>query len=563
MALLKPVPLLTPLITPLLVLFFFLVLLSSGICAQPVPATKPAAPATTQSTESRPSDESLYELLTTIKETENERTALSEQLKDTSNPADKQQTQKQLQSLDQRLIDLKNSFEEMVTGGRGLATLAEKPEEKAPFNWKKELEEIVRPLMDDLKQLTERPRKMEQLKSEQMLQEDHLQLADTAIAELEKTLAQSKHATVRHALKDLLNQWQEQRKNAESRLQRIDTELQRLTAPSEELGEELITKLQKFASGRGLNLVLALCGFVLIYLVLIGLGRLIRRLPSRKHEPGTRRLARAIALLLRTLTVTLALFTAMLILYVRGDWLLFGLMVLLMITLIWGLQKSLPRYIREIRLLLNMGGVREGERILYNGLPWRIASLNLFSTLYNPLLDGGLLRLPIDRLVDLQSRPYSPEEPWFPSQVGDIVILEGDIYGKVLLQTPEIVQMQIMGATTTFSVADYLGKKPRNLSRDGFAIPINFKLNYLHHETILTDIMPTLRAYLEEQLAQQPFHPHLTGLLVEFNEAANSSLNLLIVSMFTGAGAEDYWSIHRFLHRTILSACNHYNWAIA
>ncbi|SFJ05565.1 hypothetical protein [Nitrosomonas sp. Nm34] len=123
--------------------------------------------------------------------------------------------------------------------------------------------------------------------------------------------------------------------------------------------------------------------------------------------------------------------------------------------------------------------------------------------------------------------------------------------------------MQIMGATTTFSVADYLGKKPRNLSRDEFAIPINFKLNYQHHETILTDIVPTLRAYLEEQLAQQPFHPHLTGLLVEFNKAANSSLNLLIVGMFTGAGAEDYWSIHRFLHRTILSACNHYNWAIA
>ena len=326
--------------------FFFFVLLSSGICAQPVPATKPAALATTQSTESPPSDESLYELLATIKETENERTALSEQLKNTSNPADEQQIKEQLESLDQRLFDLKNSFEETVTGGRG----------------------------------TERPRKMEQLKSEQILQEDHLQLADTAIAELEKTLAQSKHSSVRHALKELPNQWQEQRKNAESRLQRINAQLQRLTAPSVGLGEELVTKLQKFASGRGLNLVLALGGFMLIYLVLIGLGRLISRLPSRKHEPGTRRLARAIALLLRTLTVTLALFTAMLILYVRGDWLLFGLMVLLMITLTWGLQKSLPRYIREIRLLLNMGGVREGERILYNGLPWRIASLNIFSS---------------------------------------------------------------------------------------------------------------------------------------------------------------------------------------
>lgn len=541
--------------------FFFLVFLSPGICAQPVPAIKPVTMATAQSTESFSSEESLYELLVTIKETEKERAALSEQLKRTSDPAGVQQIQEQLESLNQRLLDLKNSFEETVTGGLSLATLARKPEE-APFDWQKEIEKIVRPLLDELKQLTERPRKMEQLKSEQIVQEDRLQLADTAIVKLEKTLSQTTISSVKRALKELLNQWQEERENAESRLQRINTQLQRLSAPGDELGEELIARLQKFASGRGLNLVLSLGGFVLIYVALMGLGQIISRLPGRRHEPGTRRLGRAIALLFRALTVILALLTAMLILYVRGDWLLLGLMVLLMIGLTWGLQKSLPRYIREIRLLLNMGGVREGERILYNGIPWRIASLNLFSTLYNPLLHGGLLRLPIDRLVDLQSRPYSPEEPWFPSQEGDIVILEGDIYGKVLLQTPEVVQLQIIGATTTFNVANYLGKNPRNLSRDGFAIPIIFRLDYQHHEAILTDIVPTLRAYLEEQLAHQPFHPHLTGLLVEFNDATSSSLNLLIVGVFTGAGAEDYWSIHRFLHRTILSACNHYNWVI-
>ena len=145
-----------------------------------------------------------------------------------------------------------------------------------------------------------------------------------------------------------------------------------------------------------------------------------------------------------------------------------------------------------------------------------------------------------------------------PEQEGDIVILEGDIYGKVLIQTPEIVQVQIVGATTTFHVADYLGKNPRNLSQDGFAIPIVFGLDYQHQNTLLSDIVPTLRAYLEEQLAQQPFQPHLKALLVEFNEAASSSLNLLIVAVFTGAAAEDYWSIRRFLQRTTVSACNLY-----
>jgi hypothetical protein len=49
---------------------------------------------------------------------------------------------------------------------------------------------------------------------------------------------------------------------------------------------------------------------------------------------------------------------------------------------------------------------------------------------------------------------------------------------------------------------------------------------------------------------------------VEFNEAASSSLNLLLVAGFTGAGAEYYWSIRRFLQRASVSACNQYGWTI-
>ncbi|MCW5599803.1 MAG: hypothetical protein KIT59_11950 [Nitrosomonas sp.] len=541
---------------------FLFVLLLPAVYAQTVPETKPLAPVTAQPDESPSSEELMQALLTAIKEIEKERVALNQQLKRTPDPAAAQQIREQLEPLDQRLRDLQNSFEEMVTGGHSLSSLIDKTED-TPFNWQQELEQIVRPLLDELKQLTERPRLMERLKSEQAVQEHRLQLANEAITELEKTLEQTKAPLVRQSTQTLLEQWQDQKENAEGRLQRINTQLARLSASSDDIGEELTTKLQTFASGRGLNLLLAVAGFALVYLTLTGLGRLISRFPNRKREPGTRRMARAVALLLRGFTVILALFATMLILYVRGDWLLLGLLILLTIGLALGLQKSLPRYVKEIRILLNMGSVREGERIVYNGIPWRIASLNIFSTLYNPLLHGGgVLRLPIDQLVDLQSRPYSPDEPWFPSKEGDIVILEGDIYGKVLIQTPEIVQVQIVGATTTFRVADYLGKNPRNLSQDGFAIPIVFGLDYQHQSTLLSDIVPTLRAYLEEQLAQQPFQPHLKALLVEFNEAASSSLNLLIVAVFTGAAAEDYWSIRRFLQRTTVSACNHYGWVI-
>lgn len=529
-----------------------------GLYAQPATdssvAAETAAPASPE--------EVLQTLLEAINKIEAERAQLKRQVKRTSDPAVIQQSEAQLEALDRDLQDLKNLFEETATGGLSLSTLVHKPKD-APFNWQRELEEIARPILDELKQLTERPRLMERLKSERAVYEDRLQIARSAIAELEDAIAQTEVASVKKALNVLLEQWQDQRESAERRLQRIHAQLQRLSAPSGEPGKELATKLQEFASGRGLNIVLAISGFMLVYLLLAGLERLLGRLNSRRHEPGTRRMARVAILLFRTLAIILSMFTAILVLYVRDDWLLLGLLILLTIGLVWGLQKSLPRYIKEIRILLNMGSVREGERIVYQGIPWKIVSLNFYTLLHNPLLHGGgLLRLPIDRLIDMQSRPYALDEPWFPSQEGDIVILDGDVFGKVLLQTPEMVQMQIMGANTTLSVESYLAKNPRNLSRDGFAVPITFGVDYRHQDVVLSEIVPTLRAYLQEQLAQQPFHTHLKTLLVEFNEAASSSLNLLVVAIFTGAGAEDYWSIRRFLQRTAVSACNQYGWII-
>ena len=544
-----------------LALIFFCVLLAPGLYAQPNAASLEKDPEATQPVELPSQEEQLQILLDTIKEIEVERAALNRQLKRTADTGAAQQIKEQLEPLEQRLQDLKISFEELATGGLNTVALSQKPEE-APFDWQQELEDVIRPLLEELKQLTERPRIMERLKSERTLYENRLQVAEAGIAELEKTQAQIKAPLVDKALKDLLGQWQDQRKVAESRLQRVNAQLERLTAPSEKRGKGLVATLQEVASGRGLNLALALGGFVLTYLVLAGLGRLVSELVNRGREPGVRRMARVIALCFRVLTLILALFVATLILYARGDWLLLGLLILLVVGALWGLRQSLPRYIQEIRILLNMGSVREGERVIYDGAPWKITSLNMYSTLHNPLLRGGVLRLPLDKMVDLQSRPYAPEEPWFPSQENDMVILDGDIYGKVLLQTPEIVQLKVVGSTKTFAIADYLGAHPRNLSLEGFAVPIVFGLDYQHQGEILTGIIPTLQAYLEAQLQEQPFQPYLTDLRVEFNEAASSSLNLFIIAIFTGAGAEHYWLIRRFLQRATVSACNQYGWTI-
>jgi predicted nucleic acid-binding Zn-ribbon protein len=506
-------------------------LLTQSLYAQPATAL-PETPAENEQPQPPADpptlDAQLRTLLETIQTVEAERTAINRQLRRTTNADEAQKLQEHAEQLARRLENLRISFEELAT--KGLSTDDLKPKPATEFDWQQELEEVIRPLLDELKQLTERPRTIERLRGEQTRAENQIQIAETAMGRLETTLQQIETSAVTQALEKVLEEWRDHYEEAESRLQRINSQIEWLTTPSEETTKErLVATFQKFTSGRGLNLALAVGGFILTYLALAGLGRLVGWL-NRKRQPTARRLARVSALFFRGLTLVLALSVASMVLYARGDWFLLGLLILVLIGVLLGLRQSLPRHVQEIRTLLDMGSVREGERIIYNGIPWRIATLNIYSTLRNPLLRGGVLRLPLERLVDLQSRPHAPDEPWFPSRENDIVILDGDIWGKVLLQTPEIVQVRVIGSIKTFAAAEYLHKNPRNLSQDGFAIPVVFGLDYRHQAEILTDIVPRLRVYLEEHLRQQPFHPHLTTLLVEFNEAAGSALDLLIVA---------------------------------
>ncbi len=542
-----------------LIFLIFCTVLTSNLYAQPATTPVESDPGILSVVEPPSPEEQLRTLLDTIKKVETERIALNRQLKRTADATEAKQLNNQIEQTTSRLKELQASFEELATGS--LRSELQRQTDAA-FNWQQELEDVLRPLLNELKRLTERPRIIERLRSERSLYQNRIQSTDAAIAHIEETLTAIKDPVVIKALKATLEQRQNDKEDLSGRLQRTNIQFERLTVRDQESDQRLAVTLQEFASGRGLSLALAIGGFALTYLVLIGLSWLVGRVAHRGYEPGTRRMTRVIALCFRLLTLVLALFVAALVLYVRGDWLLLGLLILLVIGLLWGLRQSLPGYMREIRVLLNMGSVREGERVLYYGIPWKIASLNLYSTLYNPLLRGGTLRVPLDKMVDLQSRPYTSDEPWFPSQENDIVMLDGDIYAKVLLQTPEFVQLQIIGATTTFTIADYLGSHPRNLSQEGFAVPIVFGLDYGHQQKILADIVPNLRIYLADQLKEQPFHPYMTNLLVEFNEAASSSLNLLIVAVFSGAGAEYYWSIRRFLQYAMVNACNQYGWTI-
>jgi hypothetical protein len=152
-----------------------------------------------------------------------------------------------------------------------------------------------------------------------------------------------------------------------------------------------------------------------------------------------------------------------------------------------GVWRFLPGYVREARLLLNAGAAREGERVIYNGLPYRIASLNLYSELRNPELEGTV-RLPLATLSQLISRPAG-EEDWFPCSVGDYLLLPDGSFAQVLQQSVERVQLKVVGSILQYSSAEFLQLNARNLTREGFGIIANFGIDY-RHQSIALDQVP-------------------------------------------------------------------------
>jgi hypothetical protein len=112
--------------------------------------------------------------------------------------------------------------------------------------------------------------------------------------------------------------------------------------------------------------------------------------------------------------------------------------VLLLLGVALTLRHTLPRYVKQIQLFLNVGSVGEGERLSLDGLPWQVQVINFFSTLVNP--DAKLTqRVPIEDLVDCMSRPASPDEPWVPCRKDDWVILGNGVRGKVVGIFPQLV----------------------------------------------------------------------------------------------------------------------------
>lgn len=439
--------------------------------------------------------------------------------------------------------------------------------------WMDEIQEITRPILNSLAEFTERPRKIDNLKAQILRLQDKVKIYEKAqkhILELEALNLEVSQA-IKKGTKTLINPIEIQNKfkrdlaelkdnyNPEIillELEEAERALQGYNANDQDLIAVITDSLTKFMAVRGRNLTIAiglLCGLWwflnYLYKVVETKTRLLNKI-SR----STRKFIKAIY----SLVIFLIAFTSSLAsLYLLDDWLLLSLLFLILAALIWTSRQFVPKFLKELNLILNMGTVREGERIFYEGIPWLIKEIGFYGILHNPRLQGGVIRIPVGKLIGLSSRQFVKEEDWFPTKPGDWIILGEETFCQVLSQTPEQVVVKFKDSKQTYLTPDFLQLKPINLS-SGFLVVVKFGLDYGIQNRICDELPELFQSRLEqifaENLNSQP--PYFNLIKTKFSNAGASSLDLIVIAGVHGSHAENYFSIKRDITKALVMICN-------
>ena len=475
------------------------------------------------------------------------------------NENDTQAMQETLAELHERLRATENTFQSIATG-IDLDTFSQKS--KTEFNWQVEVHEIVGPIIDELKNLTARPREIERLRNEISAYTRQLNTINSVLDNLLLLKYYTTRQEIESLLTDVENSWIEREKEVASHVEVAEHQLAEKRNAAKSFGDSAQQFARNFFSTRGRNVVLAVLTFGgVLFLLHYGYRYLVKISPFHDGLKRTfsGRLLDVVYGISTVLGATLALIV---VLYVTADWVLLGLVLFLLFGIVWAARQGLPLVWEQVKLLLNLGTVRENERVLYNGLPWKVLSLKLHTRFHNPALKGGMIRLPLRDLVGLQSRPFHKHEPWFPSQEGDWVLLDDGTFGTVTLQTPEIVQLQLLGGSQkTYPTPAFMDQNPTDLSHN-FRVDVTFGVDYTHQDVSTQEIPEKLKARIQADLERTGYWTHVNTLAVEFQEAAASSLDMAIMADFSGEMAQDYEKLQRLLQRIAVDASNEHGWDI-
>lgn len=468
-----------------------------------------------------------------------------------------------IQESQKELTNLNYSFETLATK---LQAEELSGQEEIKLDWFKEIQEITKPLLLAIREITDKPRKIDTLKARIESLKNQTAQYERAKSRLEALAAKNsiENKETKKVFEERLDKLIE-KYNPEwikLNLQESQRALDQIQATEKSLFDFMADSFGEFFKVRGRNLLVA---FFTVFGLWWGLNKLFRIINDKtrllkKLNPQFRKLMNAVS---NVLILGIAVFAGLISLYLQDDWLLLSLIILTLFAVAWSSRQMIPQVLKQIRLILDLSTVREGERLVWKGVPFLVKDIGLYATLVNTRLSGGIIKLPVGELIGQHSRPAVKEEPWFPTKTNDWVILSDGTFGQVITQTVEQVVLKHRGSMKYYSTPEFLTLHPVNLST-GYYLITEFGLDYGIQSRICDEIPKLfregLRTHLAEHFEKDP--PDFLDVKVHFDNAGASSLNLLIVVKVDGRCAEDYYPFKWAISKTLVRICNENNLVI-
>ena len=432
-----------------------------------------------------------------------------------SSETERQYLNEELAALDKQIADAVTDFEMIATGVEIGLFVAKKKER---FDWKDELLSLAEPGIMELKRLTVKARHKSKLNDELANYQELLPVAIKARSRVESLLSQTKDQALVAALKDILPEYKGIESQIKNKVDLVQLKLDEIKRQEASVIDSTQDSVKIFFRTRGLYLFLAILACIGVVLLIKGLYHtLIRLVPGYKLEYRPFHI-RVLELVYQLMTLVLTVLAVMAVFYFVEDWVLLSLTIIFIMGVVWATKYTLPMYLDKSKLMLNVGAVREGERMVYQGVAWRVKHINFHTLLENPDL-GITLRIPITELIGKTSRRCDTHESWFPCRKNDWVILSDGTRGGVTHLSHETVELVLRGgAKKTYQTADFLAMTPLNLSVN-FRIKVPFGIGYGHQKDATTTIPELLSAFIQEQIEKEGYADDLLNLRVEFAQA--------------------------------------------
>ncbi len=424
-----------------------------------------------------------------------------------------------------------------------------------------ELEKLLQPIVYSLRAITQDSREIEELKQELESLAQKKEIAVAAQNNISYLLSHTEEQLVIDRLGALQKAWQEEIDNITNDYEILTYQLEKKQQSKVPVLTSTGEMLSDFFKNRGINLVLGVLAFLSVFFFMRFLYFLFKKLETKRQNIKKSTFERLTDLIYHVLTFLVSIVATLFVFNSLNDWLLLGISTIFLVALGWVFINTLPTMVEQLMILLNLGSVREGGRVIYNGVPWKVQKLHFYSHLINPELSGGSLHLPVRQLIGFVSRPAASNEEWFPTNEDDWVKIDDNV-GQVIYQSPEMVQVRLFGGNQiTYTTENYLALNPMNLSH-GYRIQMVFGIDYQYQAMCTTSIPKKMTEKFRQDLIPVVGEENLVRVVVDFFLPNASSLDFEYEVFLKGCAAHLYEEVERTMIYSFADVCNENDWVI-